>query len=319
MHMPQSIDQKIIDWLLDSDPSIRWQVMRDLLDAKPKAWQAERARIAKGGWGRKFLDLQQSSGRWDGGIYGPKWTGTTYTLLLLRDMGLGEHRAAQRGCKLILKEGFAHISQGRQTTLAGAIAANDTCINGMWLALPAYFGIDDPKLADLVEHLLDQQMPDGGWNCRWRNKKGAVHSSFHTTFNVLDGIREAMSRRIGPQNKLREAEARAIEFMLVHRLFRSDKTGAVINEVFTKLSFPPRWHYDILRGLDYIRTTAAIGDPRLEDAFDLLLSKRRADGAWPVQQKHAGKVYFNMETMGKPSRWNTLRALRCLRARGIAA
>jgi hypothetical protein len=186
---------------------------------------------------------------------------------------------------------------------------------GMFLALPAYFGLNDRKLEALVDHLLGQRMSDGGWNCQFRNGRGAVHSSFHTTLNVLDGVREAIARKIGPVKELRAAESRAIELLLMHRLYKSDKTGRVIHQRFAQASFPYRWHYDFLRGLDYIRTTKFIHDARLDDAFELLERQRRPDGRWPLGYIYAGKVFFNMETPSQPSRWNTLRALRCLKAR----
>ena len=208
---------------------------------------------------------------------------------------------------------LVHLDDGKPISVSGC-----TCMCGMFLALGAYFALEDPKLEKLATHILAQQMPDGGWNCRrGRAKPEPVHSSFHTTFNVLDGVREAIARRIGPSNKQRAAEARAIELMLAHRMFKSDKTGKVIHEKFTRLSFPPRWHYDVLRGLDYLRDTPAIADQRLDDAFELLASQRLPDGRWPQTNKWAGVVFFSMEPVGKPSRWITLRALRCLKARGI--
>jgi hypothetical protein len=313
--MPTSRDE-VIDWLMEGDPAIRWQVMRDLLNQPRLKWEAERQLVATRGWGADLLKRQDGAGTWGRGIYSPKWTSTTYTLLLLREMGLPPANArATRACRLILDRGLA----GKRTVddLRRPPRVACTCVIGMWLALPSYFRVDDAKLESLVTHLLDQQMPDGGWNCRLRDGKGAVHSSFHTTSNVLDGVREAIDQKIGPTKKLRQAEAQAIEFMLMHRMYKSDRTGKVINDVFTKLAFPFRWHYDVLRGLDYIRSTEFIHDNRLNDAFELLLSRRRPDGLWGLGNIFHGKVFFNMETRSKPSRWNTLRALRCLKARGL--
>lgn len=290
--------------------------MRDLLDEPRRKWEAERQRVATHGWGADLLKRQDRGGTWGCGLYSPKWTSTTYTLLLLRDMGLpAGNPHAVKGCRLILDRSLGLEKNPKQ--LRSLSSAGCPCMIGMWLALPAYFGADDPKLEKLIEHLLAQRMPDGGWNCRLRNGKGAVHSSFHTTFNVLDGIREAINHQIGSIRKLRDAESRAMEFMLMHRMYKSDKTGKIINPVFTKLSFPHRWHYDVLRGLDYIRTTGFIHDNRLDDAFDLLLQHRRPDGTWAIQHVYGGEVFFRMKSQGKPSRWNTLRALRCLKARGL--
>ena len=185
----------------------------------------------------------------------------------------------------------------------------------MWVTLPAYFDShsDHPRLLEVLNHLLAEQMPDGGWNCRRRF--GAVHSSVHTTMSVLDAIGEALARKLGPISKLRAAQAHAIEFLLAHRLLKSDRTGKVIREDFTRFSFPPRWHYDVLRALDYLRTTKFIHDPRLADAFALLERRRDKTDRWRLQNRHRGVTFFEMEKVGQPSRWNTLRALRCLRAR----
>lgn len=301
----------VIDWLLAGDASIRWQVMRDLLELPRSKWENERTRVASNGWGADLLARQERSGQWGGGIYGPKWISTTYTLLQLREMGLppGNSRAI-KGCGLIAKHMFGTKSSPKLFAASGC-----TCMMGMWLALPAYFGVDDVRLKDLVDHLLNEQMPDGGWNCRRSRDPKTHHSSFHTTLNVLDGVREAIDRKIGPTKALKQAEARAIELLLEHRLYKSDKTGKVIKEAFTKLTFPVRWHYDVLRGLDYLRTTPAIHDKRLNDAFELLESKRDHDGRWPMENEYSGEQFFRMESRGKPSRWNTLRAMRCLRAR----
>jgi hypothetical protein len=296
----------VIAWLLEGDPCIRWQVMRDLLDAPPSEWEEERAKVPAQGVGKKLLEQQDPEGTWGQGIYSPKWTSTTYTLLLLRDMGLDRScKAAYQGAQLIVD------SLNRSTT------GPCTCIKGMWLALGARFGVEDPTLHQTVEHLLTQQMKDGGWNCRWPRIAKTHHSSFHTTFNVLDGIREAIESGIGSSEKLKEAEDKAIELMLIHRMFRSDKTGKLINPAFTQLHFPYRWHYDILRGLDYIRTTPHIKDPRLDDAFQILLEQSRPDGRWPAAKTYGGKVFFPIENGRDGSRWNTLRALRCLKARGL--
>jgi hypothetical protein len=304
----------VAEWLLEGDPSIRWQVQRDLLDAPEKVWQAERRRVATEGWGAQLLQHQGPDGRWGHGIYSPKWTSTTYTLLLLRDLGLPPgHPSAAPGCKLILDRCLSPLGRGGRQRKLGDIMC--TCVLGMWVTLPAYFDAHcgHPRLPEVIDHLLLEQMPDGGWNCRRRF--GAVHSSVHTTLNVLDGVAEAMARGLGPRAKLRAAQSRAIEFLLMHRLFKSDKTGDVIHESFTRFSFPPRWHYDVLRGLDYIRTTRAIRDPRLDDAFELLERRRDKTDRWKLQNRHRGETFFEMEKVGQPSRWNTLRALRCLKCR----
>lgn len=282
--------------------------MRDLLDRPRAEYESERAKIESEGWGKRLLDLQDADGKWGGGVYSPKWISTTYTLLLLREMGLSQQCArARRGAQLILDTSVRADKD--------SLRSLDTCVAGMWLALGAYFGSDDPKLEVLVEHLLEEQMPDGGWNCRRNRVKTTHHSSFHTTFNVLDGVRDAITRKIGPTRKLQAAEDKAIEILLQHHMFRSDKTGNVINSKFKQFAFPPRWHYDVMRGLDYIRTTRFIKDPRLNEAFELVEVRRGKDGRWKNASPYSGKVFFNLEPGRNGSRWNTLRALRCRRAR----
>ncbi len=195
----------------------------------------------------------------------------------------------------------------------GDLAGNDTCVWGFYLHIAAYFGFRDPILEELCPLLLEDQMPDGGWNCRRRRVPKTHHSSIHTTFNVLDGLREADRQGLLPHERFHEAEVRAMELLLEHRFFRSDKTGEIIHPKFLHIVYPPRWHYDILRGLDDMAGTPFIKDPRAVEAIDLLGSKAR-DGVWPVGSEHHGVVHFRMESGSKGSRWNTLRALRVLRA-----
>ena len=308
-----------IEWLLAGDPAIRWQTLRDLQDAPPAVWGAEQRRTLEEGWGAQLLAEQAPDGRWGGGIYSPKWISTTYTLLSLCAIGIpGNHAPAQRAAALVLDE---EIGATLDDKFMRKLAAYDRCIVGMDLQLAAYFGIRDARLDALVENLLTEMMPDGAWNCRRHRQPEPHHSSFHTTFNVLEGLRTWLetleSGDAVPQHPLRNdvlaAERRALEFMLEHRLFKSDKTGAVINDKFTLLSHPHHWHYDFFRGLAYFARANAPRDPRLEDAIALLQAQRRADGTWPIQHRYSGKVFFHMEKMGGPSRWNTLRALRVLR------
>jgi hypothetical protein len=181
----------------------------------------------------------------------------------------------------------------------------------MVLSIVCAFGLRDPRIDTVVHYLLDQQMPDGGWNClRYR---GDTHSSFHTTISVLEGLRAYDENGGRLAAKTRKAEAKARELLLVHRLFRSHRTGKVVKLEMTRFSFPPRWHYDVLRGLDYFQAAGAKRDKRLKDAIELLEKKRKKDGCWPLQNRYSGKTFFEMERVGKRSRWNTLRALRVLR------
>ncbi len=308
-----STTNELIAWLMEGDPAIRWQTMRDLQGAPAEGWRAEQGRTLQEGWGAQLLALQAPDGSWGGGIYSPKWISTTYTLLTLCAIGIPcNHEPAQRAAALVLDE---ELGPTRDDTFLRKLAALDRCIVGMDLFLATYFGLRDARMDALVENLLTERMPDGAWNCRRHRRPQPHHSSFHTTFNVLEGLRAWLETT--PQHALRNdvlyAEKSALEFMLQHRLFKSDKTGAIVNHNFTLLSYPHRWYYNVLRGLAYFARLNAPHDERLQDATELLNRRRSADGTWPLQHKYAGKVFFDMEKVGGPSRWNTLRALRVLR------
>ncbi|HEX9974946.1 MAG TPA: hypothetical protein VGD14_23025, partial [bacterium] len=237
----------VIQWLLAGDPTIRWQTLRDLTDSNPNEVLREQERIPLEGWGAMVLALQDQSGKWANGIYSPKWTSTTYTMLLLRDFGLPPTNGqAQQACQLLLDRGFYHDGG---INYFGSLKHSETCVTGMIFSLLAYFLYPDERIHILADHLLDQQMTDGGWNCQSYN--GATHSSFHTTISVLEGLRAY--EKLAPKNveEIRTAQARGREFLLIHRLFKSHRTGKIVNPAFTRFSFPPRWRYDILRALDY--------------------------------------------------------------------
>jgi hypothetical protein len=297
----------VIEWLLDGDPAIRWQVLRDLLDAPADEWGAERRRTAETGWAADLLAHQGADGEWPKG----RWTASTWTLLLLVACGLPEdHPAARVPLERLLGR---FMPPGEDVDGAFLLRRVDLCHLGFWLELGAYFFDGDPRVGPLGEAVLSAQLDDGGWNCHFRNRPATRHSSFHTTFNVLEGLRIASARGAVPEAAFREAEARAVEFMLRHRLFRSDHTGEVISERFTHLTYPWHWHYTVLRGLDYLRLRPAIGDKRLEDAITLLRERRKPNGRWPLQKRIPGTLLVEMEKPGGESRWNTLRALRILR------
>lgn len=306
------ISNDIIPWLIEGDPAIRWQTLRDLLDAPVDEWQTERQRTRETGWGAQLLALQDADGRWGGGIYSPKWTSTTYTLLTLCSIGIPPTcMGAQQGAHLMVNE---LLGEQCDAKFQRRLADCDRCIVGMILQVAVYFGIDDARINAIVDNLLAELMPDGAWNCRRSRRPRPHHSSFHTTLNVLEGVREYLERGDSYRRAdLLAAEQGALELLLQHQLFKSDKSGAVINPKFTMLSFPPRWHYDVLRGLAYFARVQAPRDSRLQAAIDLLHQRQRNDGLWPVQQKYTGKSFFDMEKIGGPSRWNTLRALRVLR------
>jgi len=296
----------IVRWLLAGDPAIRWQVMRDLLCEPESVWAREQARVATEGWGARLLSHQDDSGRWTPKLYGYKWISTTYSMVLLRRMGLprGDERAT-RACGLFMEEGMWNDGG---INLSVSLERSETCLTGMVLGLLSWFEFKDPRGEELVEYLLRNQMADGGWNCE--RDRGAVHSSFHTTTSVLEGLREYGASDGRRCHETEAAEERGREFLLAHRLYRSHRDGSVADERMLRLSFPPRWRHDVLRGLDYFRSAGATTDERLTDALDVLARKRRGDGRWPLQQRHPGRSWFEMEQVGKPSRWNTLRALR---------
>jgi hypothetical protein len=302
---------KILSWLMDGDPAIRWQVMRDLLDATDAEWHAERRHTQKKGWGAQLLAQQAENGIWGGGLYSPKWISSTYTLLTLVDIGLPPvNNQARRGTQVAL-DGLYGLKA--DDALYQRTNTFDQCVSGMLVYLAAYFGIAPDRVRVMVRSLLENRMLDGGWNCHIKRKPRPHHSSFHTTINVLEGLRVVIEQGGEPSVAAREAEQGAQEMLLRHGLFRSHRTGQIIDERWTLLSFPPRWHYDILRALDHFARSGASRDVRLDESISLLLSRRRADGSWPVQRKHPALVYFDMEKTGGPSRWNTLRALRVLR------
>lgn len=299
----------VIPWLLNGDPALRWQALRDVTSAPPQEIQRERERIPVEGWGARLLALQDQAGTWDRGIYTPKWTSTTYTMLLLRDFGLPPTNSqAQQACQLLLDRGF-HRDGG--INYFRSLNHSETCVTGMVLSILAYFQSQDARIHALADQLLAQQMPDGGWNCQSYN--GATHSSFHTTISVLEGLRAY--EKFQPQNKpkIQHAQQRGREFLLIHRLFKSHRTGKVVKSDFTCFSFPPRWYYDILRALDYFRECGAEKDDRLSDAIEIVLKRQTNEGKWLLQNRHPGRTFFEMEQVGEPSRWNTLRALRVLK------
>lgn len=254
-----------------------------------------------------------SSSRGDGEWPKGRWGASTWTLLLLVAFGIPErHPCAERPLDGLLRK---FMPQLERTDPAFLLHRVDLCHLGFWLGLGAHFTPDDPRLAPLGEAVLAAQYADGGWNCQMRNYPERLHSSFNTTFNVLENLRLAAGRGIVDERDFRDAERRAIEFMLAHRLYRSDKTAEVIAERFTHLTYPWHWHYTVLRGLDYLRLTREFGDARLDDPIELLTGQRRPNGRWPLHKRIPGDLLVEFEKPGGDSRWNTLRALRVLRAR----
>jgi len=298
-----------ISWLLKGDPSIRWQVQRDLLNSSPAKYELERRKIAREGWGARLLSLQDADGKWGGGIYGPKWISTTYTMLTLRLLGLSPNNPqAKRACKIFLDKGM--YTDGGINFFSYSLKYSETCVTSMILALLAYFRYPDEYLHSIALYLIDQQMPDGGWNCE--SYKGATHSSFHTTISALEGLFEYQCTYPEKKKQISKVRERGHEFLLTHRLYKSHRTGDVFDVKMTNMPFPPRWKYDFIRALDYFRACDAPRDERMSDAIELLQKKQKKDGLWQMNSGMSGLKYFDLEAAGQPGRWNTLRALRVL-------
>lgn len=312
---------RVVAWLLDSDPSIRWQVQRDLLDAQEPVWRAERAKVETTGWGCLLLAHEDDDGQWAGGAFFPRdfepqeweevgqpWTATCWSLTQLREFGLdASSERARRAVALV--GGNARWDHDGQPFWEGEV---EECINGRTVADGAYFGVD---VSSIVERLVDARLVDGGWNCERAN--GSVRSSFDTTINVLEGLLE-YERATGGTPQSKEARASGEEYLLERNLLRRLSTGEPANERFLLLCHPNRWRYDVLRALDYFCAASALSgatpDPRLTLAIDHLRSRRLDDGRWALDWSPPGRVWFDVdEGEGRPSRWLTLRALRVLR------
>ena len=303
------IDNKIINWLLDGDISIRYQVHRDLLSVERKDL---RKKIEVEGWGKRFLSYRSDNGHWGRGFYQPKWTSTHYTLLDLKNLGISNNcKPIKQTLDIIIKNNKNENDGGIHPI--GTVKKSDVCINGMALNYLSYFKTPEKHLKSIVDFLLSQRMVDGGFNCQL-NRKGAKHSSLHTTISVLEGIFEYKTNQYTYRlNELLKAEIDSREFILEHKLFKSDKTGEIISKKMLTLSYPSRWRYDILRALDYFQSAKIEYDERIDDAIDILLKKRNKENTWNLQGNHPGQTHFEMEKVGKQSRLNTLRALRVLK------
>jgi hypothetical protein len=295
---------KTIDWLLDSDPAISWQAMLDLADASPEAVAPERARVPREGIGAKIIACQGSDGSWHRAD-APVWLPTLFTLQLLRATGVDRTEPAVELAVARLEAGFRWDQEfGAKPFFEGEV---EPCINGGALALGAYFGRPTKNLA---LRLLSEQLEDGGWNCE---APKSMRSSFHTTICVLEGLLE-YERAVGSAPEIAAARRRGEEYLLKRALFRRLSTGEVANPEFLDLAYPPRYHYDVLRALDYFRNTGVAPDARISDAVHIIESRRQADGRWLLEASHNESLAFPFsESVGEPSRWNTLRALRVLR------
>jgi hypothetical protein len=312
-----SENRVVMEWLLDSDPAIRWQALRDLADVPANVVAKERARVATEGWGARLLDLQGEDGQWAGGACFPErsifmsirsegqpWISTLPVLQLLYDFGIDSQNERVRRAVTKVTDGCRWENAG-QPFFSGE---TEPCINGRTVTLGAYF---DQDMSALVARLLGEQLADGGWNCEAEN--GSVRSSFDTTINVLEGLL-AHERATGGSPELVAARKRGEGYLLERKLLRRKSTGDVVKPTYLQFSFPVRWNYDVLRALEYFREVGDRPDARIEEAIALLRSKGQPDGMWLLENTHPGRVPFALEDGdGRPSRWNTLRALRVLR------
>ena len=306
----------VVDWLLESDAAIRWQVMRDLTDTPGDRVAAERAKVARQGWGARLLDDQRADGQWGDGTTTPFWWSNMYTLVFLRDLGVDPADARVRAAIERVRDRVTwgpHF--GHSPFFEGEV---EPCINGRVLALGAYFGERSDRL---VDRLLGEQLADGGWNCE--AERGSIRSSFHTTICVLEGLL-ACERALGAAPAIADARHRAHEYLLERRLLRRRSTGEVIDRGWTELAFPPLWHYDVLRALDYLRAAQAFDGPdrsglpptrdsRMDEAIAIVRDRRQPDGRWLLDVRHKDTLHEDVAgAVGEPNRWITWRACRVL-------
>jgi hypothetical protein len=300
-----ALNDPVIDWLLDSDPSIRWQVMRDLTNTPAEVVAAERSRVVSEGWGLRLLEQQRPDGQWGDGDALPFWWTNMYTLVFLRDLGIDP---ASPRVRLAIERVRDHVTWGpyfgNSPFFEGEV---EPCINGRVVALGAYFGGRSDRL---VDRLLGEQLADGGWNCE--AERGSVRSSFHTTLCVLEGLL-AFERAFGATTAVTDARTRGQEYLLERRLLRRLSTGEIIKPEWTQLAFPPLWHYDVLRALDYTRSAGLKPDSRMDEAIDVVRARRQSDGRWLLDVRHKNTLHAELSgEVGEPNRWVTLLARRVL-------
>ncbi len=300
--------RNLVEWLLEGDPSIQYQTKRDLLECLDREMTRMQTEIATHGWGKQLLDLRNPETRmWGNGVYSPKWVSTHYTLLQLKDMGIAPTNPIYNDSSKILLERLWPDKTWKKEW------SPDLCVIAMVNSICCYAKLQSPKIKECIDYLLEKEFSDGGWNCSW--DRGAERSSVHTTLTVLEAFRDyegaGYTYRL---EEIMEATPKGQEFLLRKGLFRSERTGEVIHKSMLMLSYPCRWKYDILRCLDYFRSVNKSYDNRMEEALQIIIKKQDRNGFWPVQQKYTGLVHFDMERTGGPSRWNTLRVLRVLKA-----
>ncbi|MDF2485801.1 MAG: hypothetical protein K0R46_1969 [Herbinix sp.] len=301
-------ERAVMEWLMEGDIAIRYQVMRDLLQVSQQQLEDVQKAIAENGWGRQLLDMRnKETGIWGNGLYSPKWISTHYTLLQLKDFGFpGTHPDFVASSRVLLNGMWHNRGEVKRNYYV------DLCVAAMILGICSYALITSEKLEEIVDYILAKQYDDGGWNCNWPREDSK--SSLHTTLTVLEAFRDYEA--YGYTYRLEEIKGsvpKAEEFILRKRLFRSERTGEIIHEKMLTMSYPCRWKYDFLRCLDYFQSVGRSYDSRMEEALKIMISKKKANNRWNVPSRISGLVYFDMEKAGLPSRWNTLRVLRVMK------
>jgi hypothetical protein len=298
-------ERTVIDWLLDSDPAIRWQVMRDLGDTPADVVAAERSRVESNGWGAHLLESQRPDGQWGDGTTHPFWWTNLYTLVWLRDLGVDPAGARVRAAIDRVRE---HVTWGPEFGDSPFFEGEvEPCINGRVVALGAYFDVRSDRL---VDRLLGEQLADGGWNCE--AERGSTRSSFPTTICVVEGLL-AFEQAFGASPSIANARRRGEEYLLERRLLRRLSTGEIIDPAWTQFAFPPLWHYDVLRALDHLRAADVRPDARMDEAIAIVRERRLGDGRWLLDARHRNTLHEDAAgTVGEPNRWITLRAMRVL-------
>lgn len=303
----QQMQRPSLNFLLSSaQPSILYQAYRDILEDDKQAIREQRQILQKG-WGEQLMACRDDNGLWENSLYSPKWTSTTYSMLLLRRMEPVIEKRLNVSAILLAEKGI--YSDGG-INFSNSMKNSETCISGMILYILSYFAPDNKINETLKGYLLDEQMDDGGWNCR--KYKGATHGSFHTTVNVIEGL-ASYGKYISKDRAIERAIGNAMEFLLIHRLFKSHRTGDIVDRKMTMFSFPPRWRYDIMRILDFAAAGNFIYDSRMDDAVAILKKKKIDDGFFKMQNRHAGRTYFEMDKPGQIGLWNTLRGMRIMK------
>ena len=303
-----SLDKKVKNWLLEGDPSVVFLTNKYLLNSSNEILLSLQEKAEKKGWIKRLLDLQADNYTWGNGLYSPKWISTHYTLLLLKRLEINpENDKCKKSTELLLEKGF--FEKENCINFSKTDRGSDVCVTAMILMMLSYFKIYDKRMERFIDFLIHNQFNDGGWNCRLMD----IHSSVHTTLSVLESFHEFKKHSDYKKSKIERMESEGKEFLLSHELFKSSRTGKVISKQFKMLSFPPRWKYDILKAMEYFSNSNTNYDERMEDAVKIIINKKRKDNTWPLQNKHPGLVFFDLEKTGSSSKINTLRVNRIIK------